>query len=150
MDAATQGDTEGRWLTYAELAELRRIDKTSALKLAIRRKWPRRKDNHGTMQVCVPLDWAGPAERVRDGGMDVSTIVRPLEAAISALQVQLDRSEAGREAADRRADQAEVRADRADARAERAEARADAAQQAEAARRSLGLVARLRAAWRGE
>jgi hypothetical protein len=41
MDAATHGDVDGRWMTHAELAELRRIDKPSALKLAIRHKWPR-------------------------------------------------------------------------------------------------------------
>ena len=56
----TEHGVDGRWMTYAELAEFRRVDKPSALKLAIRRKWPRRKDNHGTMQVCVPSEWLIP------------------------------------------------------------------------------------------
>ena len=49
----------GRWISYTELAEIRGTDKTSALKLALRKKWPRRKDNHGTMHVCVPPEWLG-------------------------------------------------------------------------------------------
>jgi hypothetical protein len=51
-------------MSYAELAEVRRID---ALKLAIQRGWPRQKNNHGQMQVCVPLDWAQPPERWIEG-----------------------------------------------------------------------------------
>lgn len=50
-------DTAGRWLSYAELAEIRRTDKATALKLALRKKWHRRKDNHGIMRVCVPPEW---------------------------------------------------------------------------------------------
>ena len=49
----------GRWISYTELAEIRGTDKTSALKLALRKKWQRRKDNHGTMHVCVPAEWLG-------------------------------------------------------------------------------------------
>ena len=49
----------GRWISYTELAEIRGTNKTSALKLALRKKWPRRKDNHGTMHVCVPPEWLG-------------------------------------------------------------------------------------------
>jgi hypothetical protein len=37
----TDLSTDGRWLTYDELAKLRRIDKPSAVKLAIRRGWPK-------------------------------------------------------------------------------------------------------------
>ena len=118
----------GRWLSYADLAEIRGTDKTSALKLALRKKWPRRKDNHGTMHVCVPADWLGawgnrkPDSTPHDmpssvpNGLDISRSISTLEMALSS--------------ADKRADQAEKRADRAEIRAEHAEARADQAQQA--------------------
>jgi hypothetical protein len=89
MDAGV----DGQWMSYAELAEVRRIDKTSALKLAIRRGWPRQKNNHGQMQVCVPLDWAQPPERLRDtatdrgmdSGVDLSTALAAYEAAKAAF-----------------------------------------------------------------
>ena len=119
----------GRWISYAELAEIRGTDKTSALKLALRKKWPRRKDNHGTMHVCVPPEWLGawgnrrpPDNTPNDmpssvpNGVDISRSISTLEVALAS--------------ADKRADQAEKRADRAEIRAEQAEARADQAQQA--------------------
>ena len=176
-------DADGRWVTYAELAAVRGIDRHSAVKLSFRRHWRSQKDNYGTVRVCVPPDWLRP-ERETSGDVsgDMSTVIRPLEAAISTLRVQLDRAEAGREAADRRADQAEARADQAEARADtlrarlegelhrakddlaliraaidqsQAEARkahteAEELRRAEAARRARGVLARLRAAWRGE
>ena len=37
MDQSMDEGVDGQWLSYAELAEIRRIDKASALKLAIRR-----------------------------------------------------------------------------------------------------------------
>lgn len=175
MDASLDADEAGQWLTYAELAEIRRIDKQSALKLAIRRKWRRREDNHGRMQVLVPADWAAPRDRGMDDGMDrgmdLSAVIKPLEAAIDTLREQLGRSEQGREAERFRADRAETRADgersRADqawtlaqrwaeelagarALAQDAVQAADDLRRADAARRGLGRLARLRAAWRGE
>ena len=119
----------GRWISYTELAEIRGTDKTSALKLALRKKWPRRKDNHGTMHVCVPPEWLGswgnrrpPDNTPQDmpsstpNGMDVSRAINTLEIALAA--------------ADKRADQAEKRADRAETRTEQAETRENQAQQA--------------------
>ena len=58
MDQSMDEGVDGQWLSYAELAEIRRIDKASALKLAIRRGWPRQKNNHGQIQVCAPR-WTG-------------------------------------------------------------------------------------------
>jgi hypothetical protein len=115
----------GRWISYTELAEIRGTDKTSALKLALRKTRPRRKDNHGTMHVCVPPEWLGAWGNRRPpddmpssvpNGVDISRSISTLEMALAA--------------ADKRADQAEKRADRAEIRAEQAEARADQAQQA--------------------
>jgi hypothetical protein len=98
MDASTDAGVDGRWMSYAELAELRHIDKPSALKLALRRKWERRKDNHGTMQVCVPTEWLQSASRVRDVGTDagvdasiaIQVIQEQAEAARAAYQVALE------------------------------------------------------------
>src|ERR1700733_8065875 len=116
----------GRWISYAELAEIRGTDKTSALKLALRKKWPRRKDNHGTMHVCVPADWLGAwGNRRPDNtphatpssvpdGLDISRSISALEVALAS--------------AAKRADQAEKRADRAEIRTEQAETRAAQAQ----------------------
>jgi len=123
---------DGRWLSYAELAEIRRIDKTSALKLAIRHRWPRRKDNHGRMQVCVPLEWAEPPGRLRetsmdggvDRGVDLSTALGAYEdakaafaEALKATEGRAEEAEAKAEAADRRAETAETRAEQAESRA---------------------------------
>ena len=76
MDKSTDAGLDGRWMSYAELAKIRRIDKTSALRLALRHGWPRRKGNSARMQVCVPLEWAEPPERLQsldtDNGIDTS------------------------------------------------------------------------------
>ena len=55
-DNADKG-RDGRWLSYADLAAMRGIDKPSAMKLALRHQWRRRKDNCGWMQVYVPGEW---------------------------------------------------------------------------------------------
>jgi len=65
-DADVSAETsDGRWLTYDQLAALRRIDKPSAVKLATRNRWQRRKSNTGQMQVCVPLHWFDRAKAIR-------------------------------------------------------------------------------------
>ena len=75
MDAAmdTGTDTEdGRWMTYAELAVARRIDKQSAVKLAFRRRWRRQRDNRRIVRVLVPGDATEPQQASRDRSMDAS------------------------------------------------------------------------------
>jgi hypothetical protein len=161
MDAGV----DGRWMSYAELAEVRRIDKASALKLAIRRGWLRQKNNHGQMQVCVPLDWAQPPERLRDtatdrgmdGGVDLSTALAAYEAAQTAFTTALaakDRQIVAMEATISAQAQvvsaAEVRAAALTQEVQAARQEAEALKQADAARRGQGRLARLRAAWRGE
>lgn len=46
-----------RWVTYAELAAARAVDKATAIRLVQRHKrdWRRRKNNEGTMTIAVPL-----------------------------------------------------------------------------------------------
>ena len=47
-----------RWMTYAELAEVRGIDRHSAIRLARRNRWKRRPVGDGSplAQVLVPED----------------------------------------------------------------------------------------------
>jgi hypothetical protein len=175
MAAGMDGDTAGRWLSYAELAEVRGTDKTSALKLALRKRWPRRKDNHGTMQVCVPPEWlnewgarksAAVPPDVASGmadGMD-SSANQVLEAAVASLSEARDQAEKRAAEANKRADvavalaertigqlaEANIRAERAEAMAQGAREVADDLRRADEARRARGRWARLRAVWRGE
>jgi hypothetical protein len=112
MGAATDGE-EGRWMTYAELAAIRGIDRQSAARLSWRRHWRRQKDNHGTLRVFVPIEWQDgsqdasrdePREPSRDVSRDMSRVIEPLEAAITLLGEQLGE-------ANRRADGATTRLD---------------------------------------
>ena len=112
MAGDTDNAMEGRWLSYQELAELRQIDKQSALKLALRRKWSRRKDNHGIMHVMVPHEWLTPPRQyppamqatmhattepdmpgaVQDSMTLSMAVVQQFEAALSTLREQLERA----------------------------------------------------------
>jgi chromosome segregation ATPase len=217
MDADTDSGG-GRWMTYAELAEARGIDKSSAARLTFRRHWRRQKDHRGTVRVFVPLDWQDASrdasrdvsdDASRDVSRDLSRVIKPLEDAIGLLREQLERAEGradraeataaelrgrlddltakltaaqdqaeaaeelrraleaaqavvervgqGREAAEAKVDELTVQAteliaqlDQARAEAQAAAQATDALQAAEAARRARGVLARLRAAWRGE
>ena len=97
-------------MTYAELAEVRGIDKQSAARLTFRKHWRRQRDNHGTVRVLVPPDWQDRSrdtsrdasdDASRDLSRDVSRVIAPLEAAITTLRDQLER-------ANGRADRAEA------------------------------------------
>jgi chromosome segregation ATPase len=141
MDNDIDLDADGKWLTYGELATSRGIDKPSAIKLASRRRWRRRKDNRGTMQVYVPADWLAskggslsrdmsvssisqtyPSSRPLhpDMALDMARAINTMDAAVSTLREQWDREKG-------RADRAEAEADRAIIALGRAEQRADAA-----------------------
>jgi len=146
MDASTLDAAEGRWMTYAELAEARHIDKPSALKQALRHpSWPRRKNNAGQMQVCVPLDWAEPKDRYTPPSIDPST---DLSRGISAFETGLAAFQEQAEAERARADRAEqalagerARADQLRERIEVAGAAEDAARKQ--AREALDALAGL-------
>ena len=67
MPPDTPDDT-GRWLTYAEFANLRGIARESAVRMAQRNHWRRRRNNRGEALVMVPED-ALPADTAgRHGG----------------------------------------------------------------------------------
>jgi hypothetical protein len=66
---------DGRWLTYAELATIRGINRASAVKLVQRERWPRSSGNDRlrTVRVLVPEDWLTPAkETPRSSGDGVA------------------------------------------------------------------------------
>jgi hypothetical protein len=163
------GDSEGQWVTYAELAAARGIDRQSAAKLSFRRRWQRQKDNQGMIRICVPPEWLRPerdasADGSGNGSGDMSTALAAYEDAKAAFAEGLKQAEARADQDRQRADRVEKALDGERSRAEalrdkleqaRAEARhatevAKSLRQAEAARRGLGRLARLRAAWRGE
>jgi len=77
--------SDGRWLTYAELAKLRGIDRASAFKLALRHKWSRQKNNKGQVTVLVPPDFTSPEDESQDNGYDASYRVS-FDAALAAVR----------------------------------------------------------------
>lgn len=175
MDIFPDTSGEGRWLTYDEISQIRGIGRESAVKLAQREKWPRRPGNDRTARVFVPPDWLKPARtRQQESSPEVfpewSRIVSVLEDAVTGLRERAEAADARADAAERRAEIERERADRLEqlriaerTRADRAEAERTAEQearakveaeaailrQAEEGRRTLGRMARLRAAWRG-
>jgi hypothetical protein len=141
-------DSDGMWLTYAELAAIRRIDRHSAVKLVIRHGWRRQKDNRGVLRIFVPSDWAKGTDKgtdktpdmgtdgSTDAGTDMSSAISALEASVSSLTARAEAAEKRTDQAEIRADRAETRADQAYSRAELAEKRTDRAEQAMADERN--------------
>jgi hypothetical protein len=111
IDAATDTDMDGRWLSYRELAELRGIDAASALKLSRRRGWRRRKNNQGQMQVCVPANVLPKRDKGMDGAMDasidMSRIISTFETVTASLTKRAETAEATAAAERARANRAE-------------------------------------------
>ena len=187
------------------------VDKPSAVKLATRNNWRRRKANTGQMQVLVPIHWfersQGKRDRYTDKSVEMSADLSAFDAALQAVteakdseiatlreafevmltakdgeivslrqqweraMAYLDSRAQPRRRAARAPGPARRQAHRRPGRAcdrpgsgrggqrtaeaaqiAQGEAEADAAElrQAEAERRARGVLARLRAAWRGE
>jgi hypothetical protein len=173
----TQDNQDGRWLTYAELATIRGIGRASAVKLVQRERWRRSSGNDRSriVRVLVPTDWLAPAKEKpaetsgfpatsgEDTGMMAGALA-VLEDAVASLREQLDVANSRGERADARSDalRAELDAakgdlsfvkavlDRTQAEAKAARERAEALQRDDDARKARGLLARLRAAVRGE
>jgi hypothetical protein len=183
MQAGGNGSGEysadSRWMSYAELAEARRITASSASKLVVRRGWRRQKDNHGIMRALVPPEWSEPAPGKNfEPGAHVSQAISALEQAVVAMRERAEAAERAAQTERERADRAiqsrdgersraNALRDRIDAlRADLAEAEmslegalrqiAEAGQEVTALRRSadrwqeLGRVARLKWAWSGK
>jgi hypothetical protein len=119
VEAPSREDTrEGRWLSYAELGQIRGIGRESAKKLSLREGWRRVPGNDGAVRVLVPDDWLKPAREAsrpqeREPSRDTvafETALAAVEAAhageVTALKAQLDTAEQGRLAAQALADAA--------------------------------------------
>jgi len=88
-----------RRMTYAELADIRRISMASAMRLVRRKNWPRQVGNDGVVRILVPLSAAGDSGECRalsrgETTADKQRTITALESAIAALREQLMRSEA--------------------------------------------------------
>jgi hypothetical protein len=97
MGNSKNGSTEKtRWLSYAELAEVRVISKRAAIRLANRHQWGREKGDGGMIRVAVP---ASELHREPDGifatvptnqdGVHHARAIRA-EARVQELTAQLD------------------------------------------------------------
>lgn len=98
MQAGTNGtgneEPDGRWMSYNELAETRRISGSSALRLVLRRKWRRQKDNHGITRALVPPEWISPAPgKDFEPGAYVHQAITALEFSITALRERAEAAE---------------------------------------------------------
>jgi hypothetical protein len=98
--ALTRPPTDaGQWLTYVELATLRRIDRHSAVKLVGRHGWRRQKDNQGTLRIFVPSDWAKAPNKGTDSATNTGTErgaadIAAFETALTAFKTALTAVEA--------------------------------------------------------
>ena len=104
MRDVIDGDRDGtRWLSYAELADARRISKRSAIRLTFRHRWQRQKGNDGTVRVAVPMSelerrsdtsaLMNNDDVYADAHADAGTI-RALEAVVSELRERAERDKA--------------------------------------------------------
>ena len=80
-----------RWLTYAELGQVRGISTASATRLAFRRKWRRQPGNDGIVRVAVPAGEDQPRsdkphDDMGDDRADIMRLVSALEAAIATAR----------------------------------------------------------------
>ena len=101
-DSQADSTVDGRWLTFAELGQLRGISKTSAMKLVGRHGWRRQKNNKGQIRALVPLAWVADADtREPNSTADMSRAIRAFDSAIATLREQLVRETGRTEAAER-------------------------------------------------
>jgi hypothetical protein len=130
---------DGKWLTYQQLAEVRRISKPSAIRLVMRHRWRRQRDNERVVRVLVPPDMLEPDRAPHDASDDVSDDASQDTAlaagALAALETAVLALTERAQAAERRADRAFALAEgtmaqlaEANARADRAEGRVTAIQ----------------------
>jgi len=134
-----------RRMTYAELADIRRISVASAMRLVRRKNWPRQTGNDGVVRILVPLPAAHDRQQRKDlfrgetstdkqvvrrghprtsdrtSAPDNWRTIEALENAIAALREQLAKADQREESAHRRAERE---------RAEQSERRADELQAA--------------------
>jgi hypothetical protein len=173
----TDESTEGRWLTYDELAKVRGIKRIGAVRLAQRQRWRRQPGNDGKTRVWVPTEALALVRGTRqdansapDGAHDsagnsardgAGTVAAAFEIALAAIREAKDdeiatlrdtveglRGTVSR--AEHRAVHAEDRANRAEAEAREAQDAAEELRRRERDWWGQGRLRRVLAAWRGE
>jgi hypothetical protein len=113
----SHADADGsRWMTFNELAEIRGINKLSAVALVRRHGWRRPRDNHRRVIALVPPTWAEPEinnqpHSQNDNEADPNVYRAAFETALAAIEAahsgELTALRERVDAADRRADRAE-------------------------------------------
>jgi hypothetical protein len=132
MQHEIEGDAI-RWLSYAQLGEMRGTSPASAKRFANRKHWRKQRGNDGTVRVAVPEGGTVPRETVRgtapgqdrDRAEDRLLLPQALAALETALSKANERAGAALALADKamaQAADAEAEMDAAAKRAERAEA----------------------------
>jgi hypothetical protein len=106
--------TEGKWLSYSELAAVRHIRRVSAIKLAQRERWQRQSGNDRarTVRVLAPEEWLSPARESAPNTRDIPTLPRESSRLLAEAVTRADE-------ANKRADAALALADRLGAQLER-------------------------------
>jgi hypothetical protein len=54
-DSTSDSTSDAHWMTFAELSEMRRISKASAIKLVRRHGWRRQRDNQGHVRALASI-----------------------------------------------------------------------------------------------
>ena len=118
-ETPAESDPDSRWLSYRQIAHVRRISPASAARMARLHGWTRRKNNEG-MTVCqVPLAYAEPdAEKLPENPPErpkrptespaESAAISALHSAVATLREALARAEQAAESERARADRAET------------------------------------------
>ncbi len=112
-NGSADDDADGRWMSYGELAEARRITTPSAIRLVLRHGWRRQKDNHGIMRALVPQKWSEPASSF-GAGARLGQAIEALQASVGALRERAEAAERAVQAAERAVQIERGRADRAE------------------------------------
>jgi hypothetical protein len=146
-DVMPDGAADGRWLTYDEIAAVRGTQRVGAIRWVQRHRWRRQPGNDGLVRVLVPPDALTPTTPPR---RSAPTVTPDSAAAFTVALAAMREAHAGEVTALReRLTDAQAQAYAAQEAARKAQDAAEALRQADAERRARGLLARLRAAWRG-
>jgi len=156
-DSQHDSHDDSRWLTYDEIATVRGVKRSGAIRWVQRHKWRRQPGNDGQVRALVPNAWLrsrqsddSHADSRRDTASDTVALVEAERRRADDANRRADVALALVADANARADRAEARADAAEQAARKAQEAADELLHAEEARKARGRWARLRSAWRGE
>jgi hypothetical protein len=110
---------DGRWLSYAELAQARSIDVRSAIRTVRNRRWPKQKGNDGKIRVLVPTEFLEAKRYDRpEIQPEVTREISRLEARVEFLTEQLNHERGRADSAEAQLTDMRVREGAAQARAD--------------------------------